>query len=92
MELVVGIYLYLLPFMLFAAWAALAFWDLARRDDLGRTAALGWIAGILLVPMLGVIAYHAIGGSEIPTWLRAGAVGGGTVVYLLVLLVAAGIA
>ena len=54
-------------------------------DDLGRGAAIGWIAVILLVPFLGVIAYHTVGRPRLPAWLRAAVVGGGLVAYLVVL-------
>ena len=84
-QLVFALYGYLLPFVLYAAWTSLALWDLARRDDLGRGAAIGWIAVILLVPFLGVIAYHVLGRPKLPAWLRAAVVGGGLVAYLVVL-------
>jgi plastocyanin len=87
--LVFALYGYLLPFVLYAAWTSLALWDLARRDDLGRGAAIGWIAVILLVPFLGVIAYHVLGRPKLPAWLRAAVVGGGLVAYLVVLGVGA---
>ena len=84
-QLVFGLYGYLLPFVLYAAWTSLAFWDLARRDDLGRGATLAWIAVVLLVPFLGVIAYHVLGRPRLPAWLRAAVVGGGVAAYLVIL-------
>lgn len=83
--LLFGLYGSFLPFVLYAAWVSLALWDLARRDDLSRGAVLGWIAVILLVPFLGAIAYHAVGRSQIPGWLRGAVVGGGLLAYVLVL-------
>lgn len=80
-----GLYGYLLPFVLLAAWTALALWDIARREDLSRGASLGWVAVILLVPFLGPIAYHVASRSPIPAWLRGAMVGGGIAAYLLVL-------
>ncbi len=88
-QLVFALYGYLLPFVLYAAWTSLALWDLARRDDLSRGAAVGWIAVVLLVPFLGVIAYHVLGRPRLPAWLRAAVVGGGLVAYLVVLGVGA---
>jgi plastocyanin len=88
-QLVFALYGYLLPFVLYAAWTSLALWDLARRDDLGRGATLGWIAVVLLVPFLGVIAYHVLGRPRLPGWLRAAVVGGGLVAYLVILGVGA---
>jgi plastocyanin len=84
-QLLFALYGYLLPFVLYAAWTSLALWDLARRDDLGRGAAVGWIAVVLVVPFLGVIAYHVLGRPRLPVWLRAAVVGGGLVAYLVVL-------
>lgn len=84
-NLLFGLYGALLPFVLYAAWVALALWDLARRDTLGKGAALGWIAVILLVPFLGAIAYHVVGRSQIPAWLRGAVVGGGLLAYLVIL-------
>ncbi|MDX1620940.1 MAG: right-handed parallel beta-helix repeat-containing protein [Nitriliruptorales bacterium] len=80
-----GVYGYLLPLMLLAAWTALALWDIARRDDLSRGAAIGWVAAVLIVPFVGVIAYHAVSGSPIPGWLRASYLVGGLVAYLVIL-------
>ena len=87
-SLLFGFYLYFLPGVLLAAWVALAFWDIARRTaadaDLSRAAAIAWIAAILLIPFLGVIAYHAAGKSRIPGWLRLAMVAGGLLAYGLI--------
>ena len=88
-QLVFALYGYLLPFVLYAAWTSLAFWDLARRDDLGRGATLAWVAVVLLVPFLGVIGYHVLGRSKLPGWLRAAVVGGGVAAYLVILAIGA---
>jgi hypothetical protein len=56
---------------------------------MSRGKAVGWVAVILLVPFLGVIAYHAFGGSRIPGWLRLAMVAGGIVVYGIILGVGA---
>lgn len=84
-----GLYAYFLPFVLYAAWVTLALWDLARREDLSKGKTVGWIAAILIVPFLGVIAYHILGKSKIPAWQRAAFVGGGFVAYLVILAVGA---
>ncbi|MDX1621439.1 MAG: right-handed parallel beta-helix repeat-containing protein, partial [Nitriliruptorales bacterium] len=80
-----GVYGYLLPLILLAAWTALALWDIARRDDLSRGSAIAWVAAVLIVPFLGVIAYHAFSGSPIPGWLRATYLVGGLVAYAVIL-------
>lgn len=63
-----GLYAYLLPFVLLAAWVTLSLWDLARRDDLSRAAIIGWIAVILLVPFVGVIGY-LVARATLPGWV-----------------------
>jgi Phospholipase_D-nuclease N-terminal len=89
-----GLYAYLLPFVLLAAWTALALWDLARhaQDEgvggLSRGAIIAWIAVILLVPFFGVMAYLLMRAS-LPGWLRATVVGGGLAAYLLIMGVGA---
>lgn len=84
-----GVYAYLLPFALYAAWIALAAWDLARREDMSRGGQVGWVAVILLVPFLGPILYHAAGRSHIPAHLRWSLVGGGILAYAVVVGVGA---
>lgn len=84
-----GLYAYFLPFVLYAAWVAIALWDLARREDLGKGATIGWTAVVLIVPFLGVIAYHVVGKSPIPAWQRATFVGGGLVAYLIIFVTGA---
>lgn len=79
-----GLYAYLLPFVLLAAWVALSLWDLARRDDLSRTSTIAWVAVVLLVPFAGVIVYLAAR-AGLPGWFRATVVAGGLVAYLLIL-------
>jgi hypothetical protein len=75
--------------VLYAAWVAIALWDLTRRDDLGKGAIVGWTAIVLVVPFVGVIVYHAFGGSPIPGWQRATFVGGGLAAYLVIFVVGA---
>ena len=84
-----SLYGYLLPFVLLAAWTAIALWDLARREDLGRGATIGWTLGVLVVPFVGPLAYHAVGGSPIPGWHRAAFTVGGLLAYVVVLAAAA---
>ena len=84
-----GLYAYLLPFVLYAAWTSLALWDLARRDDLGRGVTVAWIMVVFLVPFLGVLAYHVAGRPQLPAWLRAVVIGGGIASYLVILAVGA---
>jgi hypothetical protein len=87
LQIVVSLYGYFLPLMLYAAWSTLAFWDLGRRDGLSKGAAIGWVLVILLIPFLGALAYHVVGGSQVPRSVRAAVVGGGLGVFAIVLLV-----
>ncbi len=87
--LIFSMYAYFLPVVLYAAWVAVAIWDLVRSDDASRGRVIGWIAVILLIPFLGPIAYYIFGRSKIPAWLRGAVVGGGIGAYLVILAVAA---
>ncbi len=88
-QIVFGLYGYLLPFALFAVWMSLAIWDLARRDDLSRAATVAWVLVVLVLPFLGVLAYHALGRPKLPGWLRIAVIGGGIAAYVVVLAVGA---
>ena len=85
LSIVMSLYGYFLPIMIYAVWSALAFSDLGRRQ-VARGFALGWFAAILLVPFFGALAYHVVGGSTIPKSLRGVVVGGGLVCIVLALV------
>ena len=76
-----GLYAYVLPLVLYTSWVVIATWDLSRREDLSRGKAIAWMAVILLVPFLGVIAYYLFGRSSIPVWQRWTFLAGGMAVY-----------
>lgn len=83
----IGLYAYVLPLVLYAAWVAIAVWEIiTRRDDLSRGAGIGWILVILIVPFLGVIAYYIFGKSQIPAAYRWVLLAGGMGAYLLFLV------
>ncbi|HSM44150.1 MAG TPA: right-handed parallel beta-helix repeat-containing protein [Acidimicrobiia bacterium] len=83
----IGLYAYVLPLVLYAAWVVIAVWEIVtRRDDLGRGAGIGWILAILVVPFLGVIAYYIFGRSQIPAAYRWVLLAGGMGAYLLFLV------
>ena len=67
---VVGLYAYILPLVVYAAWVGIAFWEIIKRDDLSKGAGIGWMIAIFLIPFLGVIAYYVVGGSKIPATYR----------------------
>lgn len=82
-----GLYAYVLPLVLYAAWVVIAVWEIiTRRDDLGRGAGVGWVLLILVVPFLGVIAYYVVGNSQIPRAYRWVLLAGGMGAYLLFLV------
>lgn len=82
----IGLYAYVLPLVLYAAWVVIAVWEIiTRRDDLGRGAGIGWILIILVVPFLGVIAYYIFGKSQIPAAYRWVLLAGGMGAYLVFL-------
>ncbi|MEE8374805.1 MAG: right-handed parallel beta-helix repeat-containing protein [Acidimicrobiia bacterium] len=80
-----GLYAYVLPLVLYTAWVVLAFWDIARREDIAKGAGIGWTAAILIVPFFGVVAYYIFGKSSIPAWQRWTFMAGGMAVYALFL-------
>ncbi|MBI4260671.1 MAG: PLDc N-terminal domain-containing protein, partial [Actinobacteria bacterium] len=81
-QLLLGVYGYVLPFVLFGAWATIALWDLLRRDSLTTGRRIGWMAAVLAVPVVGAIVYYAAGGSPIPRALRWFLVAGGLGIYV----------
>ena len=90
LTIALGLYAYLLPFLLYASWSSLAFWDLDRRN-LGARTLLLWSLAIFAIPLLGAAAYHIWGRPAIPANFRWALLGGGTAVYLIVLLLGAAI-
>jgi plastocyanin len=80
-SLSISLYAYLLPLALYAAWLAVAFWDLARRDDISLRSRIAWMAAVLLIPLAGPVAYYLVGRSPIPGALRLTMVAGGMGAY-----------
>jgi len=83
----IGLYAYVLPLVLYAAWVVIAIWEIiTQRADLGRGVGIVWILAILIVPFLGVIAYYLFGKSRIPAAYRWVLLAGGMGAYLLFLV------
>ena len=55
-SLLLGLYGYVLPFVLYATWVAIAMWDLIRRDADSIPHRARWMAVVLLVPFVGSVA------------------------------------
>lgn len=81
-SLLLGLYGYILPFVLYASWVAIAMWDLIRRDADTIPERARWMAIVLLVPFVGPLLYLAFGGSSIPSQLRLMLTAGGVIAYL----------
>jgi plastocyanin len=87
-SLLLATYAYLLPLILYVAWVSIALWDLIRQEGLANRRRVGWMAIILLVPLLGPILYYIFGRSPIPRSLRTMLVAGGFGIYILIAVLA----
>jgi hypothetical protein len=84
-SLLLGLYGYILPFVLYAAWVAVAMWDLIRREIEPITFRARWMAAVILVPFVGPLLYFGFGRSSIPVELRLMLTAGGAATYLVFL-------
>ena len=84
--LLLGLYGYVLPLILYSAWVSIALWDLVRQDAVPNRVRLAWMVVVLLVPLVGPVAYFALGRSPIQRSLRWMLVAGGLGVYMLMIL------
>lgn len=83
-QILLSLYGNLLLFALYAAWLAVAFVELAHRDDLASGRRLGWGALVVGVPILGPIVYYFAGGSKLSQRFRLGLVVGAPVLCLVI--------
>ena len=60
-QVLLALYGNLLIFALYAAWLAVAFWELSQREDIPAGRKLGWGAAVLVIPILGPLAYFVTG-------------------------------
>jgi hypothetical protein len=63
-------------FTLYAAWVAIALWEIAHRKELSTRAQLSWGALVLAVPIIGPIVYYFAGKSQLSRNARLGLVVG----------------
>jgi hypothetical protein len=84
--LLIGLYGYVLPFVLYASWVAVAMWDLIRQESVGLPHRTRWMLIVLAVPFVGPLLYFGFGGSPIPKQLRLILTAGGIVVYAVFVL------
>jgi phospholipase D-like protein len=87
-SLMLATYAYLLPLILYVAWVSIAMWDLIRQDGVASGRRIGWMAVVLVVPLLGPILYYVLGRSPIPRSLRSMLVAGGMGIYILIAVLA----
>jgi hypothetical protein len=85
-SLLLGLYGYVLPFVLYASWMAIAMWDLIRREGDSMPERATWMAVVLLVPFAGPLLYFGFGRSSIPVQLRLMLTAGGATAYLVFLV------
>ena len=88
-QLIFQLYGYLMPFVLYAAWAALAIKDIDINEKTQGSMKYIWLAIVYLVPFLGVLIYHLAGPSKISRGLKLGAIFGGLISYIVVLALGA---
>ncbi len=84
--LLIGLYGYILPFVLYATWVAVAIWDLIRQESAPMPHRTRWMLVVLVVPFLGPLLYYGFGRSPIPRQLRLVLTVGGVVAYLIFLI------
>jgi hypothetical protein len=83
-QILLSFYGDLLLFALYAAWLAIAFGEIAHREDLSGGAQLRWGALTLGVPFLGPIAYYFLSGSKLSRRFRLALIIGAPVLLLVI--------
>ena len=82
--MLLGLYGFLLPTLLYVLWSTLALWDLGRRSDLGPGAIWGWTLAIFLLPFAGPLVYLLVSAASLPRQTRLTAILGGGGAYAVV--------
>ncbi len=88
-QLLFQLYGYLMPFVLYAAWAALAIKDIDSNDKVNGSMKYVWLGVVYLVPFFGVLVYHLIGPSAISRSMKLAAIVGGLFSYIAILVAGA---
>ncbi len=91
LQMLLGLYGFLLPLVLYVVWSTLALWDLGRRRDARAGTVWAWTLAVFLLPFAGALGYLVTAGGTLSRPLRLAAIVGGVAVYGLVLIVGAGI-
>jgi plastocyanin len=87
----IGLYAYALPLILYSAWISIALWDLVRQDAVPNRTRVVWMLVVLVIPLAGPIAYYAFGRSPIQRSLRVMLVAGGIAIYVALTALAIGL-
>ena len=78
----IGLYAYVLPLILYSAWVSIALWDLVRQEAVPNRTRVLWMLAVLVIPLVGPVAYYAFGRSPIQRSLRVMLVAGGLAIYV----------
>jgi hypothetical protein len=84
LQMILGLYAYLLPLLLYVVWTTLALWDLGRRAETPAITTWVWTLLILALPFVGALGYLFLSGTSLTPRFKIIALGGGAA-YLLVL-------
>jgi plastocyanin len=87
----IGLYAYVLPLILYSAWVSIALWDLVRQEAVPNRTRVLWMLIVLVVPLAGPVAYYAFGRSPIQRSLRVMLVAGGLAIYVVLTALAIGL-
>ncbi len=80
-QVLIGLYAYALPLIVYSAWVSIALWDLVRQEAVPNRTRILWMVVVLVVPLAGPIAYFVFGRSPIQASLRLMLVVGGLAIY-----------
>lgn len=83
-QMILGLYAFLLPLLLYVLWTTLTLWDLGRRTETTATTTWIWSLLILALPFVGALAYLFLGRTKLTSRIKLIALGGGAA-YLLIL-------
>ncbi len=89
LQMLLGLYAYLLPLLLYVLWSTLALWDLGRREQLAVSAVWIWALLIFVLPFAGALGYLLFGGARLAPRVRLLALGGGAAYFVVLALGAA---
>jgi Right handed beta helix region/Phospholipase_D-nuclease N-terminal len=77
-----GVYAYALPLILYSAWVSIALWDLVRQEAVPNRTRIWWMVAVIAVPLFGPVAYYVWGRSPIQRSLRVMLVAGSLGIYV----------